>query len=298
MSRYAVIEAYERMVAAGYLEARRGSGLYVAARRREQPRGHVGAEVAPAAMRYDVAQLIRQVLEDESGALRVGGPWLPDSWLDPGKLQAVIRSLSSRPGGTLLQYGHPLGYAPLRHQIQRRVADLGIVVQPEQILLTTGTSQALDLVTRHLLHPGDVVMVDDPGYYNLFAYLRWYGVRLVSAPRTPDGPDTAALRDCAAKYRPKVYYAQTAMQNSTGSTMTLAVMHRVLAAAAEFGFAIVEDDTYNDLEAEPGPRLATLDALERVVYLRSFSKTVSGSFRVGCVVANLPLIDSLVRARF
>ena len=293
LSRYAVVEAYERLVATGYLQAKPGSGFFI----KTLKRSSTGNARHAQSRDFDVARLIRRVLEDDTDALKVGGPWLPDDWLDPRRLRTVIRSLASKPGSHFLHYGHPLGYLPLRELIRRMVEEVGLIVPVEQIVLCAGTSQALDLVVRRLLRSGDTVMVDDPGYYNLFAYLRWYGARLVAVPRTPVGPDIAALRRCALEYRPKVYFTQTAMQNPTGSSMSLTTMHRVLAAATEFDFQIVEDDTYADLEPEPGPRLATLDGFERVIYVRSFSKTLSGSFRVGYVIGAAALVESIVDAK-
>lgn len=137
----------------------------------------------------------------------------------------------------MLHYGHPLGYAPLRRQLTLKLAELGIAAPPEQILLTHGTSQALALVTRLLLQPVDTTFVEDPGYYNLFGFLRQYGVRLVGVPRTVEGPDTTALRVLLRQHRPKVFFTQLLMQNPTGTDASPATMHRVLGAAQEFDFS-------------------------------------------------------------
>ena len=293
ISRHTVVSAYDRLIATGHIESRPGSGFYVAARRDV-------AVNAPSDLRarvYDVAWLIRQALEDGSDVVKVGGPWLPDAWLDSEGIQREIRGLGREPGAPVLHYGHPLGYAPLRRQLTLKLAELGITAPPDQIVLTHGTSQALALATRLLLRSGDTAFVDDPGYYNLFGFLRQNGIRLVGVPRLIDGPDIAKLRELLAEHRPKVFFTQSLIQNPTGTNMSMAVMHRVLAAAQEFDFTIVEDDTYSDLEAMPGARLATLDGLERVIYVRSFSKTISGSIRVGFAAASPQIIDALANLK-
>ena len=288
VSRHSVVAAYDRLVARGSVTSRPGSGFYVAQHGRTEL-----ALGAPAPRRFEVAWLIRQVLEDGSDILKVGGPWLPDDWLDLKSIQSVVRALGRESGSHLLHYGHPLGYLPLRQQLQLMLSELGIAAVPEQIVLTHGTSQALELATRFLLKPGDHALADDPGYYNLYAFLRNYGVKLLGVPRTNAGPDVEALRKLAAAHRPKAYFTQTVMQNPTGTDMSPAVMYRVLQASEEFNFKIVEDDTYCDLEPVPRTRLATLDQLNRVIYVRSFSKTVSGSIRVGFAVASREVLDEL-----
>jgi DNA-binding transcriptional MocR family regulator len=146
---------------------------------------------------------------------------------------------------------------------------------------------------RYLLQPGDCALVDDPGYYNMFGNLRMHGVEMLAVPRRPDGPDLAALEALAAARRPKVYFTQSAMQNPTGSNTTPHVAFRLLQAAESHDFTVVEDDIFCDLQSAKPPRLATLDQLNRVIYVRSFSKTLSGSLRVGFVASTQSVVDAL-----
>ena len=115
ISRHSAVEAYNRLVGAGYLEPRAGSGFYVAARARSAP----GLGAGDRRRIYDVAWLIRQALEDGGDMLKVGGPCLPDEWLDSEGIRRAVRALGREPGGHLLHYGHPLGYLPLRQQAVR-----------------------------------------------------------------------------------------------------------------------------------------------------------------------------------
>jgi DNA-binding transcriptional MocR family regulator len=173
------------------------------------------------------------------------------------------------------------------------LSELGIAVSSSQIVLTHGTSQALELIIRHLLKPGDSALVDDPGYYNLFGNLRLHGVRMLAVPRNPDGPDIAAIEKLAPEHRPKVYFTQSVMQNPTGTDMSPHIGFRVLQLAEQYGFTVVEDDIFCDLQHKTTPRLATLDQLNRVIYARSFSKTLSGSLRVGFIACRRDIAEDL-----
>jgi DNA-binding transcriptional MocR family regulator len=291
-SRYAVVEAFDRLAGEGFIFSRPGSGFYVALNRK---RAH--AKEPPQDRSFSVAWLIRDFLEAPSGVLKVGGPWLPDAWLEVEAIQRVVRSLGRGPASHLLKYGSPKGYLPLRENLQAMLQDTGVQADVGQIMTTTGTSQALDLVIRGLIKPGDTVLVEDPGYYNLFGYLRLCGARLIGVPRRPDGPDVEILRAMAERHRPKLMFMQTALQSPTASDTSAHNMHRILQIATEFDFRIVEDDTYGDIAATPGPRLATLDQLDRVIYVRSFSKSLSGSIRVGFIAASPELIEELTNIK-
>jgi aspartate/methionine/tyrosine aminotransferase len=112
-------------------------------------------------------------------------------------------------------------------------------------------------------------------------------------PRNPDGPDVVILEKLAAAHRPKVYFTQSVMQNPTGTDMSPHVAFKVLQAAERHNFTVVEDDIFCDLQVKTTPRLATLDQLNRVIYARSFSKTLSGSLRVGFVACSQHIANEL-----
>jgi len=188
VSRFTVVEAYDRLVAMGYLQSRRGAGFYTAEARTE------AALPAPSTdhkRNEELVWLIRRLLEAQEDTLLAGGPWLPNSWLDEAGIRQSLNVLARKNGAYLLEYGNPFGYLPLREHLVLLLADLGVTAHPGQILLTQGTSQALELVIRYLLKPGDAALVDDPGYYNMFGNLRLNGVQMLAVPRNPDGPDIA-----------------------------------------------------------------------------------------------------------
>jgi DNA-binding transcriptional MocR family regulator len=116
---------------------------------------------------------------------------------------------------------------------------------------------------------------------------------MLAVPRNPDGPDLAILEKLAAAHRPKVYFTQSVMQNPTGTDMSPHVAFKVLQAAERHNFTVVEDDIFCDLQVRTTPRLATLDQLNRVIYARSFSKTLSGSLRVGFLACSQDIANEL-----
>ena len=291
VSRFTVVEAYDRLVAMGCLQSRRGAGFYTAA----APTPVEATQFASDNHKRneELVWLIRRSLEPNENVLLAGGPWLPNAWLDEAGIRQNLNVLARKNGAHLTEYGHPFGYLPLREHLALMLAGLGITADPGQILLTHGTSQALELVIRYLLKPGDAAFVDDPGYYNMFGNLRMQGVEMVAVPRNPDGPDVAILEKLAATHRPKVYFTQSVIQNPTGTDMSPHVAFRVLQAAERHNFTVVEDDVFCDLQVKTTPRLATLGQLDRVIYARSFSKTLSGSLRVGFVACSQNIANEL-----
>jgi DNA-binding transcriptional MocR family regulator len=292
VSRFTVVEAYDRLVAMGCLQSRRGAGFYTAAASAPTEAAHPSPS-DNYQRNEELVWLIRRLLEADENTLLAGGPWLPNSWLDEAGIRQSLNVLARKNGAYLLEYGHPFGYLPLREHLALMLGGIGITAHPGQILLTQGTSQAFELVMRYLLKPGDAALVDDPGYYNLFGNLRLQGVEMLAVPRNFDGPDIATLENLAAAHRPKIYFTQSVMQNPTGTDMIPHVAFKVLQAAERHNFSIVEDDIFCDLQVKPTPRLATLDQLNRVIYARSFSKTLSGSLRVGFVACSQDIANEL-----
>src|SRR5688572_21022448 len=256
VSKSTMVEAYDRLVSAGRIEAKRGSGFTVASRRAPLTL----QELAPKLDRaIDPVWVARQSLEADDRALKPGCGWLPESWLPEAELRRALRAVAQAPQAKLLEYGHPLGYLPLRQALQARLAYLEIDASPSRILLTDGGTQAIDLVHRHLLQPGDKVLVDDPGYFNFHANLRAHRAIALAVPRRPDGPDLDVMAKLARDHRPKLYLMNAAPQNPTGGALSPATAHRLLQLAEVEDFRIVEDDIFAVFRRQPTPILAAMD---------------------------------------
>lgn len=290
VSKFTVVQAFDRLVAMGYLKSRQGSGFYVAQRSESGAAVNQSCRLERA---MDVLWLLRNALQEQPHIAMPGAGWLPGEWMDGEGIQRSLRTLARKSGTYLTGYGLPAGYEPLRSLLARRLDDQGIGCSPRQIVTTRGATHALDLISRLFVKPGDAVLVDDPGYYTLFGYLKLSGARLVGVPWTTQGPDTAAMESLIEEHRPKVFFTNTLLHNPTGVSITQAVAYRVLQLAERYDLMIVEDDIYGDLLTGQATRLATLDQLERVLFVSSFSKTVSASLRVGFLACKYEIAESL-----
>ncbi len=287
-----VVEAYDRLAAEGLIRSRPGSGFYAAAGTAPPL---ALAEIAPRAERdIDPLWVSRQSLDAHPDTLRPGCGWLPAEWMPNEAVRRALRRLARADDAILSDYGGTRGSLPLRQHLARQFAVEGIAAGAEQILLTGSGTQALDLLCRFFLQPGDTVLLDDPCYFNFQALLRAHRVRIVSVPQTPSGPDPAAFAAVVAAHRPRLYVTKSAIHNPTGATLSPQIAHRILTLAAAEDMIIVEDDIFADFEPEPSPRLAALDGLDRVVRIGSFSKTLSASVRCGYIAARPDWIDGLV----
>ena len=290
ISRFTVVEAYDRLVALGYLQSRRGAGFFVAPRQEPAPAAGRCCEQERA---FDNVGVLYQCLDDTSDRLKVGAGWLPSEWLDEEGVRRNIRALSRRADAHVADYGTPRGYRPLRDQLQIKLGEIGIAADPSQIVLAQGATQALDIIFRYLVEPGDCVFVDDPGYWNLFSMLRLQGINLIGVPRTQDGPDTSALEALLAQHQPKLFFTHSVLHNPTACNLTPATAFRILQLAEKHNFLVVEDDTYADFHPGNATRLAQLDQLRRVIYVGSFSKTLSANLRVGFLACDMDLAAKL-----
>ena len=290
VSRFTVVQAYDKLVAMGYLISRLGSGFYVASR--PQPRAAMeGSNRLDGSI--DVAWLLRNALENRDSRTMPGAWWLPAAWMEESGIQKSLRALSLRQGEFFTAYGTPAGYQPLRELIQGRLAAIGVTAETSQIVLTSGVAHAMDLIARYFLHPGDTVLVDDPGFFILFGGLESFGARIVGVPWNHDGPDIAAMEALIKEHRPRMFFTNTVLHNPTGVSISQSVAYRMLQLAEKYDVILVEDDIYGDFHPAKITRLATLDQLDRVIYVSSFSKSLSASLRVGYFACNRKLVGNL-----
>lgn len=288
-----VVASYDKLVARGYLESRRGAGFFVRERSALnsplpalQPPGVFEAGPQP----MDVVWLIRNMFRQASAGPAPGSGMLPAEWLDGELVARALRDVSRQPGNLLLGYGTPQGFLPLRQQLQLKLDGLEIACPPEQIVTTAGVMQALDLVAREFARPGDTIFVDDPAYWMMFGAFAAMGMHVIGIPRLADGPDIALLAEMAALHRPKLYVINSVLHNPSSTSLSAAKAFQVLRLAEQHDFLIVEDDIYCDMHpggaVQPATRLAALDQLRRVIYLGGFSKSLSANLRVGYIATS------------
>jgi len=285
-----VLEAYERLAAEGIIASRRGSGFYVTG-----PAAPLAlTEIGPRLDReVDPLWVSRQSLEANASVLKPGCGWLPPAWLYEAGMRRALRSLARADALELTEYATPLGHPGLRQYLSRRMAVSGIEAAPERILLTESGTQAIDLICRFLLEPGDTVLVDDPCYFNFHALLKAHRVQVIGVPYSPNGPDMEKFDAALREHSPRLYITNSGIHNPTGAALSPVTAHRLLKLADSSDLVIVEDDIFADFELSPAPRLAAFDGLARVIHIGSFSKTISASLRCGYIAARGDWIESL-----
>ena len=297
LSRCTVVQAYDRLAACGLVHSRRGAGFFVSAKPMAcAPCAQCMRESLEPQAAFDAAFLLRGMFgEPRADEYAAGAGLLPPNWLDHEMLAAAIRSVGRTANTSLLGYGMPQGYRPLRQQIASLLQTQDVPAHPDQHLMTVaGVTQGLDLIMRSLLQPGETVLVEDPGWFLIFGRLRAQGVQVVGVPRLQDGPDLEALARLAQQHRPRMFIVNTAVHNPTGASLSVGVAHEVLRIAERFDFWLVEDDTFADFHPGNPVRLAALDRLQRVLLIGGYAKTLGGGLRVGYVAGPPELIRRLV----
>ncbi len=215
-----------------------------------------------------------------------------------GIKEAVNKALTDEPGGAL-QYGATEGYNPLREQLAAFMGDRGdgrrensVTVAPDGLIVTTGSQQALDLIGKTLINPGDKVIVEAPTFLATIQCFRLYGAHVIGAPIDEHGVKVDELEKLIAEHKPKFVYLIPTFGNPSGATLTLERRKKVLELAVKYQTPVVEDDPYGDLyfgEAPPPSILALSSQVsgsrDWLVHCGSLSKVLSPGLRVGWMVA-------------
>src|SRR5512133_2588973 len=213
-----------------------------------------------------------------------------------GIKEAVNRALVQEPGGAL-QYGATEGYEPLREQLSAFMATKGVAVGADGLIVTTGSQQALDLLGKTMISPGDKVIVEGPTFLATIQCFRLYGAELISAPIDADGVKVDELEKLIKQHKPKFVYLIPTFGNPSGATLSLERRKRVLELAVNYETLIVEDDPYGDLYfgEPPPPSILSLCAQQPgsrdlVAHCGSMSKVLSPGLRVGWMIAQPELL--------
>ena len=297
-----VVAAYDLLLAQGLVEAERNRGFFVRQRLAALP-ASAGRQPVPglsnglrAGPPVNAGALIRGMFQPPGERPQPGMGAFPPDWMETSFLQAAVRRVTSMQGlnDVSLRYGEPMGDGHLRRVLSDRLNSLGLPAEPGQIITTIGATQALDIVSRTLLKPGDCVMVEEPGWAIEFARLNAQGLRILPVPRGPAGPDLAVMARYCAEHAPKLFVSVSVLHNPTGYCLTPASAHRVMQLAQAHQFYVVEDDTYSHIAPEHATRMSVLDGLQRTIYVSGFSKILAPNWRVGYLVAPPEWVERLL----
>ena len=220
-----------------------------------------------------------------------------------GIKDASSKALNEEPGAAL-QYGATEGYGPLREQLSSFMASKGVTVAPEGLIVTTGSQQALDLLGKTLINPGDKVIVEGPTFLATIQCFRLYGAEVISAPIDAHGVKTDELERLIVEHKPKFVYLIPTFGNPSGALLGLERRRQVLDMAVKYQTLVVEDDPYGDLyfgEAPPPSLLSLSDGVpgsrELLAYCGSLSKVLSPGLRIGWMIAPPALLANAVMCK-
>ena len=231
------------------------------------------------------------------GIISFAGGFPDPALFDVEGLQISANAVLSNNAGPVLQYGATEGWGPLREQISHFMAGKGATVTPEGLIVTTGSQQALDLIGKTMISPGDKVIVEAPTFLATIQCFRLYGAHLIGAPIDANGVDVDRLEQLIAEHKPKLVYLIPTFGNPSGATLSLERRLRVLELAARTRTLVVEDDPYGELYFDRAPPPSLLALSEQVsgsrdylVHCGSLSKILSPGLRVGWMIGPSELL--------
>lgn len=307
VGRHTIEEAYAELTAEGLLEARHGRGTFVA-----QPWAApsptvnspwVSGHHEPIVTREAISarQILREALrpdrQPDQISFILGAP--AADLFPVGELQRALNATLREEGAEALGYEATEGYGPLRAAIARHLLGLGVPATPDEIIVTSGAQQAIDLTLRALTAPGDYVVAESPTYLGILDACEANGVRVIGVPLDDEGMDPSRLAPLIARYRPRLLLTIPNSHNPTGLTMSVPRRHALLALAAEHRLPIMEEDAYGELRygGAPAPRLKALPSTAEVIYVSSFSKVMLPGLRLGYLLASGPLHQRILFAK-
>jgi DNA-binding transcriptional MocR family regulator len=286
-----VVRAYRRLAQQGYVTAARGRGTFV----RQAPpaaagnAGHWQHAVLPEARRSYLNQIVADTWQPPSDDdhVNLATGWASAELHPVRELSRLTDAVFAQAGAAALMYGDPDGVWTLREELVRRGGSAGFATDPQEIVVTTGGRQAIDLVCRTILRPGDVAVTESPTYMGALVSMQDSGARVLGVPYDEQGLDVDALEAVLARHEVKLVFVQTGSQNPTGQDLAPERAERLLALARERSFFLVEDGVYCTVRfGAPEPSRLRLRAPDHVIYVDSLSKTIGGGLRLGWVAAS------------
>ncbi|MBV7332924.1 PLP-dependent aminotransferase family protein [Chloroflexi bacterium TSY] len=303
VTRLTVQNAYSELQSDGWVEATIGRGTFVSGKIRPQAvaenmLSHARQQLTADAVINDLLQ-IHQLEIDQASGVRSMAVASPDSRLFP--VDEFWDSLISlRPDAmSLVGYGSPQGDPLLRVEMTNLLQKRGLLVSPDEILITAGVTQGLALVAQALGQPGDTVLVEQPTYLGFLNILKSQKLNPIGIPLDNDGPQLDVLERAVIQHRPRFFYTTPSYQNPTGLCASQERREELLQLAERHGFLLIEDDLYGRLSYDGPPPLPikSMDHSGSVIYLTSESKILMPGLRVGTVIAPWPLHDRLLTLR-
>jgi len=301
------VRVYRRLAEIGYVTAAVGRGTFVrrsvplapeAAAARENDDWQLGM-LAQRTLSYADEMLRDSLHAPHSPDAIALGSGFPDPELCPSaELAQIAADIAREDPRAVTSYLQVEGVPELRERLAELGRDAGYASSADEILVTSGARQGVDLVARAILGPGDVAVVESPTFAGTLASLQATGARVLPMPVDGDGPDIAALERIVARHEIKLVALQPACANPTGADLSPARRERLLELARMRGFFVLEDGVYATIRYDGAPlQRMRAGAPSHVIYVDSLSKTIGGGLRVGWIAASGPVFDRLVQLK-
>ena len=298
LSRISVVNAYSELRAAGYLSATAGRGTFVAREPIAPDLAPSQRPTLPASQRgASIRQMMR--LARRPGVIDFSGGTPPSEFFPVRYLQDAINHVIERDGAAALSYEAPEGYSPLRAAVRDYVRAIGINCRAEDVLVTGGAQQAIDLVLQSLMRDGETLVTADPTYLGIIDIAEARRVHIHGVPIDEDGIRIDALEQALDQLNPRLIYVMPSYQNPTGHLMPLHRRRQLVRLAARRRIPILEDEVYREFryDGDELPPLKALDDSGVVIHTNAFTKVLLPGIRIGYLVADGSYYQRLARVK-
>ncbi len=297
IGRISVVSAYNELQSKGLISAHPGRGTFVSGgeqTRKVTPKTHAQSQPVPHQNMRDILRL-----NHKPGVITFNCGAPPDEFLPVEAFHTALDLVLQKDGASAVTYEETEGYTPLRGAIRDFITSQGIITRAENILITGGAQQAIDLVLQTILAPGDAVISTNPTYLGFLDIAHVRRLSPIGIPMDEDGLCLDTLEDVLIDYHPKLLYLNPTFHNPTGSTMSIHRRRQLLRLAEQYDLMILEDGVYQEMhfdESAPPP-LKALDETGLVIHVSSFSKILLPGTRIGYVVAEGQVREQLARVK-
>lgn len=305
ISRISVVNAYAELRAQGYLSAHAGRGTFVSGETNGAgapasggaQSGHTATKEVPKTPDRSIREMMRLARKPGVISFSHGSP--PADFFPFQHLRDAINTVLERDGASALGYEPAEGYGPLRLAVRDYISALGINCSADQVLITGGTQQALDLVVQALLSEGDVIVTENPTYIGMIDIVRARRVQIHGIDMDENGMRLDELENYIIDNNPKLIYVMPTFQNPTGNVMPLHRRRQLLNLANDYRIPVLEDGVYHELryEGEHIPPLKALDDTGIVIHASGFTKMLLPGLRIGYIVTDQEHYERLVRLK-
>ncbi len=288
-----VVSAYKLLEKEGYVYSIKGSGTYI----KKLP---ISKDM-PYLEEGDMELMVSGILPVSKDSINFAS-MSPTSDLFPiEEFKRVLVEVLDRDSGLAFLYPEITGYEPLRESISKFLMEYySIKVSKDEILITSGGQQGLDIISKTLINPGDPILVENPTYSGALAAFKSRGAKIIGIPMYEDGIDLELLKSYVKRYKPKFLYIMTNYQSPTTYSYSEEKKKELLSLSKEYGFYIIEDDFLTDLSFDDSDKKITLKSMDKynqIIFIKSFSKIFMPGVRIGFITLPNKLFKEIVRAK-